>query len=202
MNKKVRLCLLGVVILVTFLGVNTTLMKPLFSQSENVPFDVSIEFVPCGWIGDAGDPEERYVKLEPYFSDDSRPDNQAIKVDYVSRGTDNWAGIYWLPPDGDGCNWGQNPGIPILGATKVTFWAKSERAGERIQFKVGGVQSPGPYVDTFADSEVTELTTTWQLYEIDVSDQNFEEVLGAFAWVARNPPSEGITFYLDDIRYE
>ena len=196
MNKKTRS--LSLKIALTFIGLSALFGQSLLAQTENVPFDIEPDFVPCGWMGAA----TTSVILETNFVDNSRPDNQATQITYQAGGSESWAGIYWLPPDGRDCNWGQNPGIPIVGATKVTFWAKSKHAGESIQFKVGGVRSDKPHFDTFSRSRTLDLTTDWKQYEIDISDQTFTEVLGAFAWVTSNPRPEGVTFYLDDIRYE
>ncbi|MFQ5456472.1 MAG: hypothetical protein ACE5EA_09785 [Nitrospirota bacterium] len=40
-------------------------------------------------------------------------------------------------------------------------------------------------------------------YEISLSGQDLSHVIGAFAWIAtRDANPDGLTFYIDDVRYE
>ncbi|NOT54975.1 MAG: hypothetical protein HOP18_10250, partial [Deltaproteobacteria bacterium] len=114
------------------------------------------------------------------------------------------------------CNWGDFPaaGFPLTGATKITFWVKGERGGERLEFFAGGIgrQACGstpikPYPDSFprvpACGHAITLTTAWRQYTIDLRGQDLRYVVGGFGWVtnaSQNPI--GATFYLDDIRYD
>jgi hypothetical protein len=107
-----------------------------------------------------------------------------------------------------------NAGITLIGALRLTFWARGENGGEKIEFFMGGVgRNPvtGASITPFPDSTprvppagiITTLTSTWQPYSIDLAGKDLSYVLGGFGWVinvAQNP--SGAIFYLDDIQYE
>lgn len=111
-----------------------------------------------------------------------------------------------------------NTGIDLTGAVSLSFWAKGEKGGEKIEFFMGGVGRKAetgntlpdfPYPDSsprypvFGTAPVV-LTTQWQRFTIPFpANWDFSYVLGGFAWYATltNNPN-GATFYLDDIQYE
>jgi hypothetical protein len=128
----------------------------------------------------------------------------AINFDPSCARTDKkWGGIYWQHPAN---NWGNMPGgYNLKGATKLVFWARGERGGERIEeFRVGGIGPFEQFPDTGASvlPRVT-LTREWKEYTIDLHGQDLSRISGGFAWstnVEANP--ESCVFYLDEIRFE
>jgi len=155
-------------------------------------------FAPSGWMGDWGD-----IKLN--VSDMSNPHSgsTAIKITYTAQKTKaaNWAGIYWQNPPN---NWGnQEGGYDLTGASKLSFWARGEKGGEKIEeFRSGGI--PGEYADSdVAGIGPIVLTSEWKKYEIDLRDKDLSSISGGFMFSANvdgNP--SGFTVYLDDIKYE
>jgi hypothetical protein len=126
-----------------------------------------------------------------------------IKLTYdakVSQGY-GWAGIYWQDSKD---NWGdKTSGYDLQGMKRLTFWARGERGGETLaEVKVGGIS--GRYEDTVeARMGPVILTTMWQQYTIDLSEADMQRVMGGFAWSASFYSNrDGITFYLDEIRFE
>ena len=123
-------------------------------------------------------------------------------VDCSKKGR-QWAGIYWLNPAD---NWGSKKGgYNLTGATKLFFWAKGDKGGERIEeFKVGGVGINQDYPDSDSASiGPVILTNEWKEYAIDLRGKDLSYISGGFAWAANvefNP--ESCVFYLDHIRYE
>jgi len=109
-------------------------------------------------------------------------------------------------------NWGTYPnaGHDLSGATALTFWARGESGGERVEFYAFGVNG-GPYGDsadkrTICGGSATcfiTLANTWQLYTIPLTGLDLSYIIGGFGWVTNAPQNGGrsITFYLDDIRY-
>jgi len=156
-------------------------------------------YVPRGWMGDFADVEfDDNFKLDP---DPSRP--SVIRITYTPRGTDQWAGIYWWdPPEAE---WGNiDGGFNLSCATKLTFWARGERGGEKAEFKVGGLK--GNYQDSLQPALSTGpivLTNEWARYTLDLSGRDLSHIIGGFVWVTNKPSNpDGATIYLDDIRFE
>jgi hypothetical protein len=182
-----------------------TTMKPETKKSENVPFyiyadsrSINNHFIPSGWMGDYGDIKyDGTSKEDPYLGD------TCIKIIYTGQGTQGarWAGIYWQNPAN---NWGTvDAGFDLSRAAKLTFWARGAKGGERIEeFKVGGIM--GEYSDSDSASiGPVILNKEWTQYSIDLKGKDMSYVIGGFCWATNvdvNP--EGVTFYLDEIKYE
>lgn len=194
---------------ISLIAVATLLFAVMALKAESVeyfePFDVYSDknaktnhYIPSGWMGDHSD-----VSFNDGWRKGSYSGSTCIKIVYrpkVSQGA-RWVGMYWQNPAN---NWGgRRGGYDLTGAKKVTFWAKGDKGGERVEeFKIGGIS--GTYSDTdIASTGPIVLTTEWKQYEIDLSGRDLSYISGGFCWSTNldvNP--EGCTFYLDDIRYE
>jgi len=182
-----------------------SMMKPEGKKKESMPFYVysdrssaSNHFIPSGWIGDYGD-----IKYDGVFKENPYLGDSCIKVVYTGKASQGarWGGIYWQQPAN---NWGTvDAGYDLSKATKVTFWARGEKGGERIEeFKVGGVMGE------FSDSDASGigpviLNKEWTQYSIDLKGKDMSYIISGFCWATNidvNP--EGATFYLDEIKYE
>src|SRR5439155_592776 len=80
------------------------------------------------------------------------------------------------------CNWGQfaNAGVDLRGAERLTFWARGDTGGEKVDFLAGGIgrdamtgKPIAPHPDSFPRTppfgHTTTLTNEWQQYGIDLS---------------------------------
>ncbi len=180
-------------------------IKPEARKVQEMPFPVYTDrssvknhFIPSGWMGDYGD-----MKLDVGSKEDPYSGDTCIKIFYNGKGAQGarWAGIYWQNPAN---NWGTvDGGFDLSKATKVVFWARGDKGGERIEeFKVGGIMGE------YSDSDGTGigpivLTKEWTQYTIDLKGKDMSYIIGGFCWATNvdvNP--EGATFYLDDIKYE
>ncbi len=156
-------------------------------------------YVPSGFM-----PDGKCITFDDTWTDKCHSGSTCIKVNYdvaCSKAGQKWAGIYWLNPAN---NWGsQKGGFNLTGAAKLTFWAKGEKGGERIEeVKMGGLTGQFPDSDTAVIGPII-LTPEWQQYTIDLRGKDLSSITGGFAWstnVDVNP--EACTFYLDDIQYE
>ncbi len=113
-----------------------------------------------------------------------------------------WSGVYWLQPAN---NWGDNKGgYKLEGAKRLVFWARGEKGGETIVFKLGGVGVGRDFPDTdSAGTEPLKLTKDWQEYSIDLKGKNLKRIAGGFAWIGNvKDNSSNATFYLDNIYFE
>ncbi|MCX5705723.1 MAG: choice-of-anchor J domain-containing protein [Candidatus Omnitrophica bacterium] len=188
-------------------------LKPEGKKQEAMPFyvysdsrSVGNHFIPSGWMPGAETGKD--LKLDSKSKDNPYLGETCIKVTYKDNSGNGWAGIYWQNPAN---NWGDvDGGYDLSKATKVTFWARGLKGGENIQtFKVGGL------IKEFADSDAAEigpviLTKEWKQYIIDLAGKDMSYVFGGFSWTT-NMESQapealdengGITFYLDEIKYE
>ena len=74
-----------------------------------------------------------------------------------------------------------------------------------VEFKAGGIHDRTKrYKDSFEVSlGRIPLTREWQQHRINLEGKDLSSVIGGFCWVASQPANpDGLTFYLDDIRFE
>ncbi len=180
-------------------------MKPESKKAQDMPFYVyadrsspSNHFIPSGYMGDYGD-----IKYDGAWKDNPYLGDSCIKFIYGGKATQGarWAGVVWQNPAN---NWGSvDRGYDLSKATKLTFWARGEKGGERIEeFKVGGI------IGEFSDSDTAVigpvvLNKEWTQYTVDLKGKDLSYIIGGFCWASNldvNP--EGATFYLDEIKYE
>ena len=160
---------------------------------------------PGGWM-----PDGKGISFSDRFETNPHGGQTCIQVGYrVSE--KSWVGIYWLYAD----SWGEEKGpnlYEILGISKedtvrLTFWARGENGGERVEFKVGGMTA-GKYPDSIkfpVTTQYVSLSTDWTQFSIDLTEKNLEQMSSAFCWVsnrAQNHKQNEIWFYLDDIQFE
>ena len=157
-------------------------------------------YVPSGYI-----PNGKCVAVDDAWQQNCQEGRSCIKNTFDRDcATLNmiWAGVFWLQPAN---NWGdEKGGFDLTGAKKLVFWARGEKGGEVITFKMGGVGLASKYPDTDAASlDLVTLTTEWKEYSIDLSFKNLGHITGGFCWVgtAKENASKTI-FYLDNIYYE
>ena len=112
-------------------------------------------------------------------------------------------------------NWGNysNAGFNLTGATTLTFYAKGQNGGERVEFFAFGVgrnANTGLPIEDFPDSSpktslgFITLTATWTEYTLSLAGLDLSYVLGGFGWAtnAIENSNQPITFFLDDIKYD
>ena len=192
--------------LITFAALVFTTMA---LQAQNVeffePFNVYTDknargnhYSPSGWMGDYSD-----IAFTDAWKEEPHSGISCIKVTYkpnASQGA-RWTGMYWQNPPN---NWGEKKGgYDLTGAKKLTFWARGEKGGERIEeVKIGGLSGTYPDSDIAAAGPII-LTKDWQEYSINLDGKDLSYISGGFVWASNldvNP--NGCTFYLDDIKYE
>lgn len=180
-------------------------MKAESRKQEEVPFYIYSDrgastnhFIPSGFMGDYGD-----VKMDTASKEDPYLGNTCIKVIYNGKATQGarWAGVYWQYPAN---NWGtMDKAYDLSKATKVTFWARGDKGGERVEeFKMGGLMNEFSDSDSAALGPVI-LNKEWTQYTIDLKGKDLSNIIGGFCWATNidvNP--DGATFYIDEVKYE
>ena len=155
-------------------------------------------FIPSGWMGDTGDLGCNSACLES-----PKTGKSCIKISYSAKKTQGqgWGGIFWQQPAN---NWGDKKGgYDLTGATKLTFWAKGAKGGEKIaEFKVGGITGEYPDSDS-ASIESIVLTKEWKEYTIDLKGKDLSYIIGGFCFaLSKKDNPNGCVFYLDNISYK
>ncbi len=164
-------------------------------------------YYPINWIGDVKD-----LLLDENHFDGTRT---CIKLNYSAKGNLGWAGIVWACLSrkkcawGD-CNWGDERGLDLSGATKLILLARSDQ-NAIVEFSIGGINRPPyndpnkPFQDSFGPIKVKKtLSKTWEEIIIPIpKGTNLREVIGGFAVSLSSLfLPQGCVIYLADIRYE
>jgi hypothetical protein len=183
---------------------NDPTLKPGLRAEQPMPLYVYGDrtylnrFIPSGWMGDYGD-----LKYDAGWRGNPHSGDTCIRIDYCGCAYQGarWAGIYWQNPPN---NWGNvDAGYNLSRATKLTFWARGEKGGERVDdFKVGGIG--GEFTDSsMSNTGPVVLNKEWTQYTIDLKGQDLTYIIGGFCFTAnidQNP--NGMVMYLDDIKFE
>lgn len=156
------------------------------------------------------------VRIAGGWTDRPRSGATAIRNEFLPRSRTDFGGFIFqngILPAGERkplLNFGEveDAGLDLSGAESLTFWARGQRGGERVEFFLGGVGWDGSRkVAPFPDSSpairiAVTLTRAWKQYRINVRGKNLSYVLGGFGWVASATKNPGnVVFFLDDIQY-
>lgn len=218
MTSPVR-CAIAAVVVLSVMGCKQA-SSPQVDKPEEEPINAvsaspANSFQPFVVYQDKGTPKNHFVasgfmpngkclNMDDGWKQDCYDGSSCIKIVYdivCSREDQKWAGIYWLNPAN---NWGkQKGGFNLEGAQRLTFWARGEKGGERIEeFKIGGIAGDYPDSDMAMIGPVL-LTKEWREYSIDLRGKDLSYISGGFSWstfVDVNP--QECAFYIDNIQYE
>ncbi len=153
-------------------------------------------FAPAGWMGDTAD-----IKFAGSYQENPNDAKTCLRITYLARGPKGWAAIYWQQAAN---NWGDKKGgYDLRGASKISFYARGERGGEKIsEFKMGGITGKFPDSDVAWIGPV-KLSKQWKEYSIPLAGKDLRYVNGGFCFtVLKLDNPDGCTFYLGEIRYE
>lgn len=159
-------------------------------------------YIPSGYMGDVNS-----LSLTSVYESAPLPGGQhgqtSLKITYSAKGSEGWAGIYWLTPAN---NWGRvkGAGFDLSKANRLTFWVRGEKGGEIInKIMLGGVTA-GSYPDSDeASLGPVKLSKDWERYSIDLKGKDLRHIIGGFAFVIRRiDDRQGATFFLDEIVFE
>jgi hypothetical protein len=159
------------------------------------PEAITSNFVLSGWAGDLD-----VISTDEKWSTDFHSEPTCLKFVYSPNDQqgEGWAGRLWV----DASYPKYSSGVSLADVEKLTFWARGDKGGERVEFRVGGaaISDPQPSFTT----HVVTLSEKWQSFTIDFTDRsNLDYVFCGFSWLTTqelNP--NGCTFYLDYIQFE
>lgn len=183
-------------------GLPNAALTEVLSLALADTFFVLKNFLPSGWMGDGRGPAgQRHIRWNYGETNcHNKSGDVCVQVTYTP-GDSGWGGMYLQYPVS---NWGEFPGrADLKGYRRLSFWSRADSGGV-VEFKAGGIYDPRfKNRDSFEVSlGAKALTRTWQHFEIDLSKENLESVIGGFAWIAtKGANRRGVTFYLDEIVY-
>ena len=166
-----------------------------------------------------GKDESLVHDMNENWTDDPHAGRSCIRCEQVLREGD-WGGWLflngWLPEGSDvpQLNDGSMPGqgLDLRGAQRLSFWARGEKGGERVEFITCGFGYDGPksvnvdYPDSCPKQTLgtVKLTDSWKEYTIDLRGRDLSSIALGFGYVlAGKSTNAGLNvFYLDDIRFE
>ena len=149
-------------------------------------------FAPAGWMGN-----HKAMTMDQACKTKPHSGKTCLKFTYGAR--DKWGGVVWQDPPGD---WGDLPGgYYLVGATRLTFWARGEAGGEQIKFGCGLIDRDKLYYDTTVAGLKAKLSTQWRKFTIDLRRRDLSRIKSGFYWSA-SARGKAFTFYVDDVRYE
>ena len=176
------------------------------SDGKFQPFALDSKYFASGWMGYvSGVKGTGTLTIERQVATIEGKSTLETRIEYKQGPEKGWAGIYWQHPDG---NWGDEPGLDLTGAKRISFYARGERGGEIVEFISGGINSGKKYKDMFKESTgLIPLSKEWTKYVIDLSkfkNKELSNVIGAFAWVASGGfDKEGrVVVYIADLKVE
>ncbi|MCK4734028.1 MAG: right-handed parallel beta-helix repeat-containing protein [Methanophagales archaeon] len=160
-------------------------------------------YFPSGWYNGASN-----MLFNDNWMDNPHSGTSCIKVRWNgATGNDGWKwnGVMWQNPEN---NWAGDSGYGynLTGATKLTFWARTDEPGLKVKFLIGYPDdTSGEVLINERTDGWVELYPNWTQYEIDLSGRDISDIAGGFAFVfndVNDPDPDGCTFYLDDIKYD
>ena len=162
---------------------------PLMIYADGAP---PSGYVPSGWIGN-----KQAIAMDDKCTTSPHSRSSCLKVQY--KAADDFAGVVWQNPAND---WGDDDGgLNLTGAKKLTFWARGESGGEKVEFKFGVLDKTKEFFDTASGDTNVVLTKNWTEYTIDLDGKDMSKIISGFCWVLAGQGAP-VTFYLDDVRYE
>ncbi len=152
-----------------------------------------LPFIPSGWMGTT-----EAIDFDDCWKENPHSGGSCIKVSFSDP--KSWGGVVWQNPAN---NWGdEEGGVDLTGAKQLSFWARGEKGGEMVEFKMGIIAKNKPYWDTGkAGIGKVKLESTWKQFIIPLEGKNLARIMTGFVFSVAGRP-DPVTFYLDDIVYE
>ncbi|MFH0953420.1 MAG: hypothetical protein V1873_03725 [Verrucomicrobiota bacterium] len=176
------------------LGPRTPEAMPFYVYN-NAIFPPVKNFSPSGYMGDIAD-----LKLAGSYKNLHQEGYPCLKVTYMAEGHMGWAGVAWQNPAN---NWGEfDGGYNLTQAKFLSFWARGDRGGETVEFKLGGTAANYPDSENLTTGPLT-LTNEWTQYIVNLGSADLFYISSGFGLTLKQDENpNGCVFYVDDVRYQ
>lgn len=148
---------------------------PLWPEVVLPPEDLTLNFYDACFAGDMDD-----ITSDDEWKTDCYSWPTCTKISYSAKASEGrgWAGKLCV----DVMYPKYSVGIDLRGVSKLTLWAKGEKGGEKVEFRVGCTKAihPQPAIST----GIITLKDSWQQYSIDLRDKDrLDHVFCGFSWI-------------------
>lgn len=151
-------------------------------------------YVPAQWYNGSLN-----MEFDENWQDNPHSGRSCIRIHWNGLWGDDsgfWNGIMWQAIEGDYLN-----GYDLRGAKNLTFWARSDNPGLKIEFKIG--YSSDSCKEILYNGTLTEK---WQKHTINLDGEDLSNIAGGFSFVfdyfKNLEYPDSFTFYLDDIKFD
>ena len=150
-------------------------------------------YSPSGYMGSTD-----AIDMNPLCHENPHSGKSCIKVTFTDP--NGWGGVVWQNPPN---NWGDTEGgLNLTGAKQLTFWARGEKGGEEVEFKMGVIGKDKRFYDsTKAGLMRLKLSKEWKKFTIGVMGRDLTRIMTPFVFSVAGQ-SGPVVFYIDDIVYE
>jgi hypothetical protein len=173
-------------------GMKVPLPCKVYANCED---EGELVFIPSGYMG--GVDNGSALEVDDCWKENPHAGESCIKVVYPEKG---WAGVAFQNPAN---NWGDDEGgIDLRGAKQLSFWARGDKGGEMVEFKMGIIAKNKAFWDTGkASAGKLKLEATWKQYIVPLEGKDLSRIVTGFVFVVQGR-TEPVVFYVDDIVYE
>jgi hypothetical protein len=128
------------------------------------------------------------LKIDDAFSDPESSCEFCTRVVYHPNASAQAAAAYVIKEDK----------VHMMDASKLTFWARGEKGGEKAALDAAGKHGPGGI--SYANSTEVTLSKEWKRYEIDLPRPDLTGITHLFGFEASGSKQQ--TFYFKGIMLE
>lgn len=166
-------------------------------------------FAPTAYDGDCGD-----VRIDEAFGENPRSGKTCIRIVYEPKGKGpsecaytppcKWAALGWRhPPHNKGKEARfAGKGFDLSGFGRLTFAARADEPC-KLRFSVGGVDEAFGDSLSYPRNLFAQLDRKWKEFVIDLRDADLRHIITGLTWATNwETTPHGVTFYLDDVRFE
>ena len=152
-----------------------------------------VPFIASGWMGST-----EAIEFDDCWKENPHAGESCTRISFTD--TKGWGGIAWQNPAN---NWGDDEGgVDLTGAKQLSFWARGDKGGEMVEFKMGIIAKNKPFFDSGKGSlGKVKLTPEWKQYIIPLVGKDLSRIITGFVISTAGRASPTV-FYLDDIVYE
>lgn len=154
-------------------------------------------YIFSGWTGDFP-----HLKIDTRCEEQPVSGTSCLKITYTPAQSGAAYGTGLCLQQNPENYWGSlRGGYDLTRAKRIFFYARGEKGGEMIEFKIGRPKKQFE-MNIKGTTGVITLTREWTLHDLDISGMKLDEIAGGFCFfISRENRGASVVFYLDEIYY-